>query len=114
MDIETTERGFGIVKFQDAYGYKCSLQESSCSEKRLWFGVSGSGATAKILAPDARALGIPTDQYLGWIPYHIPKEVLIHDRMLLSREQVKELLPLLRYFVKTGRLPDPPEEEVVQ
>lgn len=114
MKIESTERGFGIVRFKDAYDHGCSLQESSCSEKRIWFGVSDAGATAQILSHHARALGVPTDQYLGWISYHIPKEVMLHDRMLLSREQVKELLPILRHFVKTGRLPDPPEEEVVQ
>lgn len=77
MKIETTQRGFGYVKFNDRYGSKCSLQESSLVEPCIWFGVDkafeGSGPGTM--------------------------------RMHLTQEMVSELLPLLHAFVDTGKLP---------
>jgi hypothetical protein len=40
----------------------------------------------------------------GWVDFEIPKEVILSTRMHLTRKQVKELLPILRQFVKTGYL----------
>lgn len=63
-----TQRGFTLIKFEDLYSQKCSLQKSSlATEDAIWFGV--------------------------------------HDqRMHLSREQVKELLPFLIQFTEIGDL----------
>lgn len=71
---KTTERGFGLYEFKDKYGQKCSLQDSSlATESAIWFGV------------DVDLKG---------------KEVF--NRMHLTQEQVKALLPILTNFAETG------------
>ena len=56
------------------------------------------------MAKDAKKLNIKTSQSTGWIPFKIPKEVLIHTRTHLTRKQIKELLPILQKFVDTGEI----------
>lgn len=97
-----TARGFGGFEFEDCYGSKCSLQESSSVEKRLWLGIDD--VEPQILAKDARALGIKTNAPIGWVPYHIPKEVLLHSRMHLDREGVEELISKLQYWLDNEEL----------
>ena len=110
ITIEPTHRGFLNGKFTDGSGVGCSIQESSAMAHNdedgcfLWLGVDN--ANPLIMAVDARRLGMPTDQYVGWVPYPVPKEVLMHTRMHLNQKQVKELLPLLKHFAKHGQLPD--------
>lgn len=70
---ETTDRGFSIIRFEDIYGAKCSLQKSSSAMvDAVWLGPS------------------------------ITADGADNQRMQLSRDQVKNLLPFLRNFVKTG------------
>jgi hypothetical protein len=39
IDISTTERGFPIATFKDAYKKECSIQISSIADYRaIWFG----------------------------------------------------------------------------
>lgn len=57
-----------------------------------------------ILASDAWSLGMYTNETSGWVPYRIPEEVNINTRMHLSREQVRDILPILQKFVETGDL----------
>jgi len=103
MEIKKTARGFSISQFTDRYGVKCSLQKSSlATEDAIWFGVDD--ANPKIMASDAKKLGIPTDEDRGWINYQIPKEVLLSTRMHLTQDMVKQLLPSLEKFAKTGEL----------
>lgn len=107
MEIKdtTTNRGFRLLEFIDRYGCKCSIQESSlATEDAIWFGVSNPNP--QIMASQAKEFGIETSETCGWIEYPIPDEVLIHTRMHLTREQVKELLPILQLFVEEGELPD--------
>ena len=86
-----TNRGFKLGEFTDRYGIKCSIQKSSlASEDAIWFGVDD--VSPKIMTNK------------GWEDFEIPKEVLLHSRMHLTKSQVKELLPLLQKFVKTGNL----------
>ena len=101
-----TKRGFIIDEFEDRSGHRCSLQKSSiASEDCIWLGIDDP--KPQILAPDAILCGIPTNgQTLGWMDYHIPKEVLLHTRMHLSQEQVLQLLPSLIHFATTGELID--------
>lgn len=88
-----TERGFALLNFTDLYGKKCSLQESSlATTDAIWFGVDD--AEPKIMSS------------IGWVDYEIPKDVLLHTRMHLSRDQVAELIPTLINFVKYGQLWD--------
>lgn len=49
-------------------------------------------------------MGIPTPANVGWVPFAIPKEVLLSTRMHLTQDQVRELLPILQYFVEHGEL----------
>lgn len=103
-----TSRGFARIDFCDHYDTPCSLQKSSfATEDAVWFGVSDTEPT--LMASDARRLGIATGgQSNGWVPYPVPSEVLMTTRMHLTREQVAELLPVLRRFVETGEVaPDP-------
>lgn len=99
-----TNRGFRHIEFEDRYDQKCSVQKSSLAfEDAIWLGIED--ADPKIMATDARRLGIPTKETVGWIPYHVPDEVLLSTRMHLTRDQVAELLPILQHFVDTGELP---------
>jgi len=94
-----TNRGFGLIEFVDRYGDKCSIQKSSlATEDAIWFGIDD--ASPKIMASKTKEGGN------GWVPYVIPKDVLFSTRMHLTQEQVKELLPILQEFAKTGELPD--------
>jgi hypothetical protein len=85
MKKEYTGRGFQYIKFEDRYGQKCSLQESSlATEHAIWFGVDNTGPhitdnNGKVNSP-------------------------ISARMHLTREQVKEILPHLKRFVKKGEI----------
>lgn len=98
-----TNRGFKLIEFNDQYDTACSMQKSSlATEDAIWLGVHE--ANPKIMASDAKAAGIQTEQQTGWIAYPIPKQVLISTRMHLTREQVKSLLPILQRFVEKGDL----------
>lgn len=104
MKTEYTQRGFAKIEFPDRYGHPCSIQKSSlATEDAIWFGVVD--ADPKIMAIDAHRMGIPTPATVGWIPFAIPKEVLLSTRMHLTQDQVKELLPILQYFAEHGELP---------
>jgi hypothetical protein len=103
MEISQTERGFAIGEFTDRYGAKCSLQKSSlATEDAIWLGVND--ANPQIMASDAKKLGLTNDENVGWIKFNIPKEVLLNTRMHLTRDMVKNLIPILEKFVKTGEL----------
>ena len=103
MELTKTERGFAISNFIDRYGSKCSLQKSSlATEDAIWFGVDD--ADPQIMAYDAKRLGIPVDENVGWVKFEIPKEVLLSTRMHLTQDMVKELLPTLQKFAETGEL----------
>ena len=103
MDLTKTERGFEIGEFTDRYGAKCSLQKSSlATEDAIWLGVND--ANPQIMASDAKKLGLTNDENVGWIKFNIPKEVLLNTRMHLTRDMVKNLIPILEKFVKTGEL----------
>lgn len=90
------------MKFEDDYGVKCSLQESSSWESAIWLGVNN--AHPKIMWKDAIKHGIEVEENCGWVDYPIPKEVLLSTRMHLTQNQVRELLPYLQRFVETGLL----------
>lgn len=81
--ISITPRGFCFIGFTDLYGSECSVQESSLAGiEAIWFGVDKDFETGK-----------------GY-------------RMHLSREQVRELIPILEMFVYEGILPRDNEDLV--
>lgn len=76
--VEKTERGFSVVSFKDLYGATCSLQKSSlATDDAIWLGMnSGTHVDGHCMA-----------------------------RMHLNIVQVRKLIPILEYFVKTGSVP---------
>ena len=94
-----TQRGFGKILFDDLYGAMCSLQQSSLgSEAAIWLGLED--ASPQLMAADAKKLGLPTfGADNGWVPYLIPKEVLLSTRMHLNVDGAKTLIGLLQEFV---------------
>ena len=95
MDKKLTERGFEIIEFEDFYGEKCDIQKSLLATNNcIWLGL-------KQADPIIRAKNVQEDG-VGWVKYPIHRDVMINTRMHLSKEQVKELLPILEKFVKTG------------
>ena len=103
IQIGTTQRGFSLGEFTDRYGEKCSIQKSSlATEDAIWLGVDNPNP--KILASKAASLGVETTETTGWIPYPIPKEVLMSTRMHLTQDMVRQLIPLLQRFADTGEL----------
>lgn len=110
-----TVRGFANIEFIDLYGSQCSIQKSSlATEDAIWFGCDDPNP--QILAKDANKHNmnieskdvnkhdIKCDQNTGWVKYPIPEEVLINTRMHLTRDQVKDILPILQKFVDTGEI----------
>lgn len=105
MKTSFTLRGFARVEFKDLYEAKCSVQKSSLgTAAAIWLGVDDP--EPKVMASQAASFGVHTRETCGWVPFPIPQGVSLTTRMHLTREQVKELLPVLRHFVKTGDLPD--------
>lgn len=92
-----TNRGFKLIEFEDFYNVKCNIQESSlATEEAIWFGVED---------PEPLIMASKTlEGGTGWVKYNIPDDVLLVSRMHLTREQVKELLPVLQKFVDKGEL----------
>lgn len=106
------ERGFAKFEFTDTYGLPCSLQKSSSAEEdKIWLGPDD--AKPQIMASVAHRMGLDhllqpegtPERLNGWVPYPIPKDVLLSTRMHLNQEQVRELLPALIHFAETGELP---------
>ena len=99
MKIGKTSRGFKHADFQDRYGEKCSIQESSlATEAALWLGIDDP--EIKVMEPGK-----------GWTDKSLEKlfpgrTTLISGRMHLTVPMVRELLPLLQHFVEHGELPD--------
>ena len=78
LKLRRTERGFARADFEDLYGSKCSIQQSSlATDDAIWLGV-----------------------HEGSLHYEKQES----SRMHLNRKQVAELIPLLERFVKTGEL----------
>lgn len=77
FDFQPTKKGLLRAEFKDRFGAICSVQESSFpDEDCLW-------------------LGVEVD---------IHGNELAHSRMHVSQAMAKQLLPILRHFVRTGRL----------
>lgn len=99
-----TERGFQKGEFKDYYDAECSIQQSSLADAEcIWLGIDD--AAPQIMASDAIKLGFPTGGAIcGWVPFEIPKEVLLSTRMHLERSQVEDLVESLQAWLKTGEI----------
>lgn len=102
---EKTGRGFDRYGFRDRYGKACSLQKSSlATEDCVWLGIDDPEPS--IMATQAPAHGIRTNQTTGWVPFPIPSEVSLTTRMHLTCEQAERIGLALIAFSQTGELPD--------
>jgi hypothetical protein len=89
-----TPRGFSYKQFVDRNGNACGIQKSSvATEDCIWFGADRLKVQEFV-------------PHKGWQQLHIKGDYVANQRMHLSKEQVKELLPILRHFAKTGELPE--------
>ena len=101
-----TGRGFEMVEFADLYDAKCTLQASGFAiydepgVSAVWLGPDD--ANPQILASNAKAHGVETDQTTGWVKYPIPEDVLLNTRMHLSRDQVQGLIHHLQGWLDNG------------
>lgn len=92
-----TNRGFKLIEFTDCYDAKCNIQKSSlATEDAIWLGVED--ANPQIMASKVKKNGV------GWVKYSIPEDVLLTTRMHLTREQVRDLISILKRFVDTGEI----------
>jgi len=85
IKLKATMRGFKRGDFVDEYGQKCSLQKSSlATQDCIWLGVDNTGP--HLDGPKGT------------------RNEDVHQRMHLTQKQVKDLLPALTKFAKTGEL----------
>lgn len=94
MKTGITQRGFATGEFTDKNGMKCVLRESSlATESCIWLGISSPKLT------------VFEDENMGkYLVTDLPKNWKVDSLMHLTRENVRELLPLLQNFVETGEL----------
>lgn len=113
MKVSKTGRGFTVARFKDSNGAECTIQHSSAIDDTergmsqpgssfLWIGPND--ADPKIMASQAAAHGVKTDQNVGWITYPVPPEVLMTTRMHVNRKQVGETVKALQRWLRTGSL----------
>ncbi len=91
MKVEVTERGFGIAEFADSYGGKFSVQESSNVVPSLWVGPR---------EPKIQKC----EQGKGWSDVALPEGANVFSRGHLSRKMVKDVVTLMRRWLRTGVL----------
>lgn len=100
MKLKRTARGFAIYEFTEVNGEPCNIQKSSSAMADcIWLGSENIGLKGFI-------------PYVGWIDVNedqIRKQfgfqnIIANNRMHLSREQVKNLVPILQKFVDTGKI----------
>ena len=66
---------------------------SLATNDAIWFGTD-----------DTELIVFEDDNKGKYIKTKLPKNFMVNNRMHLNREQVKELLPILETFVKTGNI----------
>ncbi len=92
LKIEATARGFARADFTDRYGEECSIQDSSlATEACIWLGVQDPKPVKMVFGE-------------GWKEVPLPEGAEVFGRMHLTQQLVKDLMPLLERFVKTGSI----------
>lgn len=105
MKVNKTARGFDLIEFKDDNGNNCSLQKSSSVVGKIWLGIADPFVKEFWYdeIPENKNLKYRwEDRDINDLKQSPNNEILIHSRMHLTREQVKELLPYLQKFVETG------------
>lgn len=111
-NVSQTDNGFAKVEFEDRYGLKCKIQQSSlATESCVWLGVVDP--EPQVMCAEAAQVGLTPASDAGWQPYPIPEQVLIKSNMHLTREQVAGLVERLNSWLLTGAF-DKPVLELVR
>lgn len=101
MKKSKTIRGFGRVDFKDYGGVECSIQKSSlATDEAIWFGSNKLGVSEFVAFRQPSAWKDMPELDEHTMEHHY----VGNNRMHLTREQVKELLPILTKFVETGEI----------
>ena len=96
MKTTTNERGFARGEFMDSVGHECIIKEGSVDTREgmgVWLGVPQPQITVFTEKGMANSVSIPT-----------PENWMIGSLMYLSDKQIKQLIPMLQNFLKTGKL----------
>lgn len=89
--IKKTARGFNYTDFKDFNGVPCSMQASSvATDNCIWLG--------------ADDIGLKQFKNGYWGDVDTNENYIANNRMHLSQDQVKKLLPLLTHFALTGEV----------
>lgn len=100
MTKKETARGFTFYEFKDSGGESCNIQKSSrAGEDYIWFGSTETGLKGFI--PCVGWQEVSDKQIKEKFGF---QDIITNNRMHLSREQVRELMPILQKFVKTGEI----------
>ena len=102
MEIKCTSRGFSYYNFDEGNGKTCSIQESSAAEQAyIWLGCDEIGLKGFIPNGDPSWRDVTDEQMQEKFGF---KYIIANNRMHLTQEQVKELIPILQKFVDTGSI----------
>ena len=103
MKKQTTSRGFTYYEFSDVSGAVCNIQKSSAAENDyIWLGSKDIGLKVFVPYGKPEAWRDVSEQQIN--ETFGSNGIIANNRMHLSREQVAELLPILKKFVKTGNI----------
>ena len=102
MEIKYTSKGISHCNFKDGNGENCSIQESSAAEQAyIWLGCDEIGLKGFIPNGDPSWRDVTKEQVQEKFGF---KHIIANNRMHLTQEQVKELIPILQKFVDTGSI----------
>lgn len=114
-EVRLTHRGFQLVEFRDAYGVKCSLQQSSAigsctvSEQKpgssyIWLGIDSPQPRIMKSIAVANGIDVGSGEVSGWMDYPIAPEIYLSGRMHLDKEKAAMLVKRLSHWIQTGDL----------
>ena len=105
MDMKRTSRGFAYYDFRDGNGTECSVQKSSAAEADfIWLGANEIGLKRFTPGRSWEPVELQDD-----FPFGVTHSA--NNRMHLTRENVRALLPILQRFANTGQIDDPEADD---
>lgn len=96
MEIVKNQRGFARGEFKDSVGHNCKIREGGMDTNEglgVWLGIENPTITIFTDKSMAHYINIPT-----------PENWNINSMMYLSDKQIRELIPMLKKFLKSGKI----------
>lgn len=114
-ELRLTHRGFQLLEFRDAYGVKCSLQQSSAigsptayeqkpGSSYIWLGIDSPQPRIMKSIAVANGIDVGPGEVSGWMDYPIAPEIYLSGRMHLDKEKAAMLVKRLSRWIETGEL----------